>query len=174
MENEKMTRPAPKFTEEVVDNILMLSDAGITATKIADLLGVGASSTSTCIRINNAARSGDTTELRRYVDKYLGLLTLLCGKYNIDIEKVKEQPQPEPVKPLEPIPMNDDREFKVLASIRDEIHAQNELITQFMDTVIPHWMKELQKDHNANFDSLHNELLAMAQMLEKIKYNTKK
>lgn len=76
---------------------------------------------------------------------------------------------------LEPVkePVTDNSGL-YMVKVLEALHAQNELIAQLCDVVIPHWVADLKDNANANADSLGQRLDQIVALLDGIKCNTRK
>ncbi|MDO4861725.1 MAG: hypothetical protein Q3984_03555 [Eubacteriales bacterium] len=93
-------------------------------------------------------------------------------------DRAKKNPTPEPAKPIpvKKAEITDEQanETVFFTRILQEMMRLNENLEQFMDVVIPKYCGDMKDCINANMDSMHNEVKACEQRLEKIQYNSRK
>lgn len=91
-------------------------------------------------------------------------------------DRAKKNPTPEPEKPIIQPKITDEQanETVFFTRVLQEMMRLNENLEQFMDVVIPKYCGDMKDCINANMDSLHNEVKACEQRLEKIQYNSRK
>lgn len=78
-------------------------------------------------------------------------------------------------KPVEQKPAEPSKNDAIyFCRLLQEIEKQNELLTQLMDVVIPHWIGDLKENNNVNTDLLNKQLQLIDQKVECIKVNTRK
>ena len=90
-------------------------------------------------------------------------------------EQVREETQKEP-EPREQAPKDIPawNERLYLSKIIEALVNQNELLTQLMDRVIPHWTADIKDCINANSDVMAGELKTCREALDAIRCNTRK
>ena len=103
-------------------------------------------------------------------------------------KKKAKEPAPQPVQEAEPetplsektdsqetqreIPSWNERLY--LCKIIESLVQQNELLTQLMDNVLPHWTADIKDSINVNCDVIAGELKTCKEALDAIRCNTRK
>lgn len=158
-----------------------------TDVETAEACGVGRSTVNTIVRVFRDIKQNQWEDLVRVAES---LLTSIDAVKAIAESQGKEVPpyvveaflnrtKPKVVEEtpvvLEPVkePVTDNSGL-YMVKILEALHAQNELLVQLCDVVIPHWVADLKDNANANADSLGQRLDQIVALLDGIKCNTRK
>lgn len=150
----------------------------------AEACDVGRATVSTIVRIFKAVKADNWETIVRVAESMVSSLDAVRaiaegqGKevpsYVVEAFLNRNKKLETPVV-LEPVkePVTDNSGL-YMVKVLEALHAQNELLAQLCDVVIPHWVADLKDNANANADSLGQRLDQIVALLDGIKCNTRK
>lgn len=163
-----------------------------TISAIAEENGLGETSVSNTLAVFNAVRDGDWNRCIALIENQrFPLAPFIWAARKIGIElpacvtdaydnlskqrarqKAEEAEKTETIKTAPVIAEKNDALYFI--KILEALNKQNELLTQLLDTVIPHWVNDLKDNVNANGDAILERINEEIKISECIKQNTRK
>ena len=180
-----------KITENTIDQILLYKMVmGKSSKETALTSGTSENTVNVLIRAYNSIKDENWTDICtlaergntslatiEYLARVLEKMVPICvldayrerNKKYSNIMRKKRGSVPETAPEI-----STDNTGLYLIKILEALTAQNELLTQLCDAVIPHWTVDLKENINANSDVIGQRLDNMVQILDGIRCNTRK
>lgn len=160
--------------------------------EVAELLDIGKATVSTIVRIYKAIKTDDWAIIVRVAElgsssidavrgiaegqgkEVPGYVTEAFLNRNARQNIARAERNGKEVKADEAKAEPQDNSGLYMVKLLEAIHAQNELIAQLCDVVIPHWCADLKDNFNANADSIGQRLDRVVSLVDGINCNTRK
>lgn len=136
---------AKKIQGNVKEQMIRMISQGLDVAFIAEVLNVSESTVYHAKMAVDAAKISDYETLRKEYSRNITMVEAVCKHFHVDINKVNPQPEPpavrQPVPPTAPAEPNASE--LIIGTLIQLVREQNELLTQFMNVVIPKWANDI-------------------------------
>lgn len=143
---------AKKMQMNTLEQMIHMIQQGLSTEFIADVLGASDSTVYHVKMAVDAAKISDYETLQKEYRRNNTMVETVCKHFHVDFGKVNPQPEPPAVRQPAPpaAPAAPDMTALTIGTLIQLVREQNELLTQFMDVVIPKWANDVISTTQAN------------------------